>query len=300
MSARRLVRSAAFALVFGIGATAWVAPAFVRAQDEQSRRVWDTEFRQKRQAATKTPTSVPSPSPVYKRVSPNAAVAEKDSAEVLGITIWRLRPSSAVDAKDTRLLIAEDDTTATGEWTPVRVEADTTFSQGERVRLSIESPRNGHLYVIDREQYDDGTTSDPYLIFPTMRIRGGDSSVQAGKVVELPERSAFRLKPLRLGYRGELLTLLVSTAPLRDLTPGPSARRLDRGLVEQWERDWQTGSDRFEMIGGAGKVYTTGDKQAGVEGRLLTQEDELPQTLYRVSPRVDAPLLVSVLLRIAQ
>jgi hypothetical protein len=262
--------------------------------------VWDSEFRQKRQSTPKTATAGPSPSPAYKRVSPEPAAVEKDSDEVLGITIWRLRPSSSGDAKDSRLLIADDDSTATSEWTPVRVEADTTFSQGERVRLSIESPRNGFLYVIDREQYDDGTTSDPYLIFPTMRIRGGDSSVQAGKVVELPERSAFRLKPLRPGYRGELLTLVVSTGRLRDLAAGPSARRLDRGLVEQWERDWQTSSDRFEMIGGAGKVYTTRDKQAGVDGRLLTQDDELPQTLYRVSPRDNAPLAVSVLLRITQ
>jgi len=278
-----------------------IAPALVRAQEEQSRRVWDSEFRQKRQSTPKTATAGPSPSPVYKRVSPEAGVAEKDADEVLGITIWRLRPSSTGDTKDSRLLIADDVTTSSSEWTPVRVEADTAFSQGERVRLSIESPRNGYLYVIDREQYDDGTTSDPYLIFPTMRIRGGDSSVQAGKVVELPERSAFRLTPpLRPGYRGERLTLLVSTVSLRELAAGPAARRLDRGVVEQWERDWQTSSDRFEMIGGAGKVYTTRDKQAGVEGRLLTQDDELPQTLYRVSPRANAPLMVSVLLRIAE
>jgi hypothetical protein len=298
MIARLRVLLPSLVLVVAVGTTAWIAQVFVRAQDEQSRRVWDSEFRQKRQTTTKTAT--PPASPVYKRVSPDAAIPDKESDEVLGITIWRLRPSSATDAKDSRLLIAEDDAATQSEWTPVRVEADTTFTSGERVRLSIESPRNGFLYVIDREQYDDGTTSDPYLIFPTMRIRGGDSGVQAGKVVELPERSAFRLKPLRPGYRGELLTLLVSAGPMPDLTAGTSARRLDRVLVERWERDWATNGDRFEMIGGAGKVYTTRDRQAGVEGRLLTQDDELPQTLYRVRPRVNAPILVSIPLRIAQ
>ena len=35
--------------------------------------------------------------------------------------------------------------------------------------------------------YGDGSTSDPYLIFPTQRVRGGDNAVGAGKVVELPE-----------------------------------------------------------------------------------------------------------------
>lgn len=299
MMARLRVQLPALALVVAVGTTAWIAPVFVRAQDEESRRVWDSEFRQKRQSTTKTATATPPASPVYKRVSPDAGIPDKESDEVLGITIWRLRPSATTDAKDSRLLIVEDDAATQSEWTPVRVEADTTFTSGERVRLSIESPRNGFLYVIDREQYDDGTTSDPYLIFPTMRIRGGDSGVQAGKVVELPERSAFRLKPLRPGYRGELLTLLVSAGPMPDLTAGTSARRLDRALVERWERDWATSGDRFEMTGGAGRVYTARDRQAGVEGRLLTQEDELPQTLYRVRPRVNAPILVSIPLRIA-
>jgi hypothetical protein len=43
------------------------------------------------------------------------------------------------------------------EWTPQRIEADTPLKVGERVRLSIESPRTGYLYVIDREQYADGS-----------------------------------------------------------------------------------------------------------------------------------------------
>src|SRR5262249_996433 len=160
-------------------------------------------------------TATPRTSPVYKRTSPEAVPDDKGAGEMLGITIWRLRPSGASDAQESRLLIQEDDKPGATEWTPERVEAETTFSAGEPVRLSIEPPRNGYLYVIDREQYDDGTTSDPYLIFPTQRIRGGDNAVSSGKVIELPERSAFRLKPMRPEYKGELLTLLVTAEPIR-------------------------------------------------------------------------------------
>ena len=51
--------------------------------------------------------------------------------------------------------------------------------------MSIESPRSGFLYVIDREQYADGSTSDPYLIFPTQKIHAGNNAVSPGKVIEL-------------------------------------------------------------------------------------------------------------------
>ena len=115
----------------------------------------------------------------------------------------------ASDGGDARLLVqeTEDQRTESVEWTPERVETGTTFSVGERVRLSIESPRAGYLYVIDREQYADGSTSDPYLIFPTLRIRGGNNSVRAGKVIELPDRNAFKLTPLCSDYEGERLTI---------------------------------------------------------------------------------------------
>src|SRR5205807_3902343 len=54
----------------------------------------------------------------------------------LGITIWRLRPVK-VTGSDTRALIREK--RASSGWVPERVEADTTFREGDPVRLSTES-----------------------------------------------------------------------------------------------------------------------------------------------------------------
>ena len=105
---------------------------------------------------------------------------------------------------------------------------------------------------------------------------------------------------MRPDYKGELLTLLVTAAPLAEGGAGATIRKLDRSLVEQWERQWSTTIERFEMVDGAGKTYTKAEKEAGAQGRLLTQEDELPQTLFRVIAKQGSPLLVAVPLRIAK
>jgi hypothetical protein len=110
---------------------------------------------------------------------------------MLGVTVWRLRPASAADGKDSRLLLQDEDKDADKEWTPERVEAETAFVSGDRVRLSIESSRPGYLYVIDRELYDDGTASEPYLIFPTRRLHGGNNTVAAGKSSSFQSRAPF-------------------------------------------------------------------------------------------------------------
>jgi len=305
------------------------------AQDDE-RRLWDAEFLKKRQPAKTTTARKP---PVYRRTTPTPAAADKatdkaadkttdkttdkaadkatdkaadkatekaadktadkPAGEMIGVTVWRLRPSNAADGKESRLLLQDEDKDG-NEWTPQRVEAETSFAADERVRLSIESSRGGYLYVIDREQYADGTTSDPYLIFPTLRLHDGDNSVAAGKVIELPERNAFRLKSPRPDYRGEQLTLIVTAEPLAQITVGPRMQKLDARQVEQWERQWAAPVERFEMVGGAGKSYTKAEKEAGAEGRLLTQEDELPQTLYRLTPKPGVPLLISVPLRVGK
>ena len=298
----------------------------VAAQDDDERRLWDSEFLKKRQPAKNS--NGPRKPAAYRRATPKLVAAatsgasgasgapgapaapaapgapaapaeDKTPGEFIGITVWRLRPAASSDNQDSRLLLQEEDKEKSGniEWLPERVEADTPFAPGDRVRLSIESPRTGYLYVIDREEYNDGTLSEPYLIYPTLRNRGGNNSVSAGKVIELPENSAFKLTPMRADYRGERLTLLVTSEPIGEITVAPRYQKLDNSLVEQWEKKWSATAERFEMVGGAGKPYTRTEKEAGA-GRLLTQEDDLPQTLFRVVASPGAALLISVPLKI--
>lgn len=98
----------------------------------------------------------------------------------------------------------------------------------------------------------------------------------------------------------QLLTALVTAAPLAEISAGTTVQKPDAALVEQWERQWSSPIERFEMVGGAGRADTRTEKEAGAQTRLLTQEDELPQTLFRVVAKPGAPLLVGVRLHIAR
>jgi hypothetical protein len=221
----------------------------------------------------------------------------------IGVTIWRLRPSVAGDT-GVRLLVQGD--AGSAEWTPERVSTTTSLRPGDRVRLAIESPEAGYLYVIDRERYASGERGVPYLIFPTTRTRGGENQVSAGKLVELPAQddrpNFFSLRPGRADQVEEELSVLLAPKPLEDLRIGPKAIPLDAETVARWERQWSGGkTEIFELAGGAGKPWSASEQQAGANNtRVLKQDDPPPQSIYRVlAPKTDTPILVKVQLRYA-
>jgi hypothetical protein len=238
--------------------------------------------------------------PSYRPVNPaSSSKAKSSDLAQLGITIWRLRPAKAID-QGARILVHEGNDTV--EWTPERVEADSPLHVGERIRIAIESPNSGYLYVIDREQYADGTFGEPYLIFPTTRTRAGDNRVTAGRLIEIPGQedrpTFFTLKHSRPKQTGEILTVVVTPQPLEGITIGSQPIVLAKEEVTKWEKTWAAPSERFELAGGAGKTWTAAEQAAGADGtRLLTQEDPGPQTIYRVAVKPNSPILVKVGLR---
>jgi hypothetical protein len=221
-------------------------------------------------------------------------------ARQVGVTIWRLRSASAAEP-GARILVQEEGNTV--EWAPERVSSSSALKPGDRVRLSIESPEAGYLYVIDRERYATGERGDPYLIFPTSRTREGDNRVVAGRLVDIPGQedrpNFFALRPSRGDQVEEELTVLLTTEPIGSITIGTKALKLTNDQVAKWEKEWGAGSvERFELTGGAGKVWTRAEQQAASGGtRLLTQEDPPPQTVYRVGVKSGEPLMVKVRLR---
>jgi len=208
----------------------------------------------------------------------------------LGITIWRLRPATAGDT-GARQLVRENG--GSSEWIPERIEADTLLHHGDLVRLSIESPRTGYLYVIDRDEFSDGSAGETNLIFP---IVGDDNHVYAGRLIDIPE-VPFRASP-KANQTGEMLDIIVTTVPLplhlsnRVLPIAPSQ-------LSQWEKMWGGETLRFEMEGGAGRAWTTEEQQAAARKgtRQLTRDDPAPQTIYRVSTTDNKAVLVNVRLR---
>lgn len=287
-----------------------------KSQDAGSRQIVLEEFTRARPATSPSSTRIPRrPSPstrrpmkqTYRRASGSAPVASSSSvrpgnAEELGITVWRLRPSKQNDS-GARLLVMES--SQSSHWTPERMEADAPLGVGERVRISVESPRPGYLYVVDREQYADGSFGDAYLIFPTTRTRGGDNAVRPGKLIDIPAQednpNSFTLvpSPNRSDQIAEVLTFIVTPQPLQSLPITDRPLKVSNSDVAKWERSWSSEVERFEMVGGAGQVWTTSEKEAGstASARLLTQEEPAPQTIYRVGSKSANTLLVTVPLR---
>jgi hypothetical protein len=275
-------------------------------QQEQTRGLKVKKIEESRPAST-APIDPAQPR-TYRSTTSTASSSEirrsaSASEAVIGVTLWRLRSAQSADNRGARIL--EHQGAKSAAWTAERIEADTRISEGERVRVSIESPSTGYLYVIDREQYADGSAGDAYLIFPTARTRGGNNAVVAGRVLEFPAQEDnppyFTLTRSRPGHIGEALILIVSPQPLVDLPVSSEPIKVASDKLAQWEKEWGGRAEQFELEGGAGLPYTKAEKSAGGDGsRMLTQGDPLPQTILRMNAKPGVPVLAKVLLQIAR
>jgi hypothetical protein len=259
------------------------------AQEESTRQLWNEEFLKERPAA-KSAKAPPS------RAIPTAGF-------LLGVTVWRLRPATAANAGETRLLVLEDGKQE--EIALERMEARTALKPGDRVRLAVEVPRAGYLYVVDREQYAGGKIGEPYLIYPNWQTKPGDNATAAGRLIEIPDQrdepNCFKIRATRADQTGELLTLLVTTEPLTGLTIGRSPLKLREEQYAEWEKRFGVRTERLEWNGGSGKPWTPQEKKAGADhSSLLTQTDPLPQTFYRIAGKPGPPVFLKLLLEIQQ
>jgi len=276
-------------------------------QDESSRQITLDRFNKARPA---DPPAKPSVRPqagaalkaaIYRRAGPlRTRVSARIQFEEVGVTVWRLRPARSSD-EGGRVLVQEG--LKQSDWTPERIEADTPLNIGDRVRLTVESPRPGFLYIIDREQYADGSFGEPMLIFPTLRTRGGDNRVEPGRLIDIPAQedqySYFTAQPAgdRRDQVAEVLTIILVPQPL-PLQIAAQPLKMTDNQINGWEKLWGGVAERLELVGGAGRVWTMEEKAAGAAlGRQLTQAGPPPQTVYRVARKAGGPLLVTVPLR---
>lgn len=267
---------------------------------ETTRQLWNEEFLNKRPAGKQ---GTPQRQIRYQQV-PGAAPTKIAGSRplTLGVTLWRLNRSPKGNAPGARLLVLEASGSADGEALPERVEANTVLAEGDHVRLSVEVPANGYLYVIDREQYSDGTFSDPFLIYPNSQSRAGDNAVAPGRVLEIPDRrdkpNAFTVKSSRPGQTAELLSFLISPDPHPELRAGDAPLRLDPRRFSEWENKWSVAPEKFELLDGVGVPWSEVEKAAGADHQvMLTQDDAMPQTLYRVSRQPGSSILFQIPLR---
>jgi len=215
----------------------------------------------------------------------------------VGVTIWRLQLATGAESEISEFIKGSSGNHS--RWISRRVEADTMFQKGDLLRLSIESPRAGFLYVIDRDWFADGTAGETNLIFP---VRGDDNRLYPGRLIDIPaqDQKPFRANP-KLNQAGELLTIIVTSSPLALPTSSQPLGISSKQLLE-WTRRWNTLTARFEMNDGAGQTRTLQEQQAASRNglRQLTRDDPAPQTIYVITPSTSDGLLFNLLLSYVQ
>ncbi|HEV3201563.1 MAG TPA: hypothetical protein VGZ73_26870 [Bryobacteraceae bacterium] len=270
------------------------------AQEETTRQIW------RRPPAPSAPGPGPTrPKPAnvtYRPVGPakppsNATTS--GAATVVGVTLWKLRPAKPADGA--RLFVLPTPGAKGAEEVPERVDPRSVLTAGDHFRLTVEAPANGYLYVIDREQYQDGTTSAPYPIYPNYQTRSGDNVLAPGRLIEIPDQrdpvNAFELLPGRADEVAEIFSLVLSPEPLPDFRVGRDP--LPRKLYDEWEKKWGVEAEQSELDGASGQAWTPKEKHAGGDhGVTLTEDDPLPQTKYRFYVKPGSPALILVPLKI--
>lgn len=256
-------------------------------EKEDDRAIVATEFAKRRPGAARAGQKSPS---TYRRASRAAKRAAQGPVQV-GVTIWKLEPQTQAAS-----MTSYGNRT---EWTAKRVEADARFREGDMLRISIESPVDGFLYVVNRDLLSDGGYGETNLIFP---LAGDDNRLEAGKLIDIPtlKDPPFKASP-KASQSSECLTILVTSFPLQ-LSLGPRVLPISKRQLTEWEARWAGDVERLEMNGGAGMMRTREEQLAasGERSRQLTRADPMPQTIYSMVPRSSDGLLFNLILSYAK
>jgi hypothetical protein len=306
----------------------------ISAQDgPQTRSITSDDFNNQRPANKNLNNKLPKTSlrrATYKFVSRNKKVVRRQSVRSkpqniakaekvydVGVTMWKLRPPRDTDQGYQLPVLVNN---VRQLWTAERVDADTLFHAGDRVRLAIESSISGYLYIINSELFSDGSVGDPFLIFP--ETEKDDNSVQPGLLVDIPDQREdlpyFLIKnPKNSNYQGELLTVIISPDPLKSFRMGKDGKI--KNLEDLIDLENNTAAEIYNRNDSLDKIYSKAEaesacgaksrqltreksaqKPCGEKTRQLTREEPLPQTIYRVKAATDQPLVVLVRINVNQ
>ena len=276
-------------LILLVASTTFISTA--QTVDEQTRKLWDTAFITP--AATKKNAGRRRRGGAYRIATPNVPTDNVAPDTVVGVTIWRLRPATRQDSGE-RLIVHDEKSTS--EWLPERISATTRLVQGDKLRISVEALRGGYLYVINREQYADGTLGQPYLIFPTTKTMSGDNEVGAGKLVEIPGQEDappfFTMRKSRPDHVAEVLSVLVTPKPLEGVEITDKPLKLTETQVAEWEKTWGESIGRLDMTT-VGQTWTRDEKESRT--RALTSSAPAPQLVfYRPGAKPADPMFVKL------
>ena len=248
------------------------------------------------------------------KVRTNVAANKPEKVSEIGITVWKMRPSRSSD-NGYKLPVLINNIRQL--WTAERVNPETGFQAGDRVRLAIEASDAGYLYVIDSEIYSDGSFGAPFLIFPASTDE--DNSVKPGLLVDIPDQTEdlpyFLISPRKDNYAGELLTVIISPKPLTNLKTDKDGKI--KNLENLFDLEIDAEAEIYSRDDNEDKIYVQAEADAacgaktrqltressaanpcGTKTRQLTREEPLPQTIYRVKTVAGQPSVAFVKLNV--
>lgn len=223
----------------------------------------------------------------------------------IGVTIWRFSPGQC--AIPNCPLPSGGDKGLVDTAAGTRVDDSSALRTGERVRLAVESlSHDGFIYIIDREQFADGTFGEPYLIFPTRSIHNGNNYARPGLQIQLPRAGGcFCVKsrnPQQVLVADNLI-VIVSPQPLLSAGEiGVKEIPLPAKIASYVSRAARERSHRGALKDGVGLSQTAAESNAGTKGLFdtepaLTQNDLPPQNFYQSLVPRGAAAVFSLFLR---
>jgi hypothetical protein len=312
---REMTRASAFAI-----SAILVLASLSRAQDDRS--IKSDDFAKGRPASSKT-ASVPTR---YKPKAKAQFIARRekparptvtssrpdDPPQMVGLTLWRLRELRDGESTANAVRVMNSDKSR-GWRIPVRTSLTRPISVNDLVRLTVETHREGYLYVIDSEIRRDGTLGDPVLLFP--ESPAVDNLVQPGGPVELPDRTEklpyFRISSKDPNYAGELLTVVISPKKIASWDTGPGNQVRSLAFLSGIEESVPEG-EYFELEENEGEAETPAEigassgnltrtlKDGPANSRRLTRDQPLPQSVCQTRARPDGLIVVPIRLTAAR
>ena len=232
----------------------------------------------------------------------------------VGVTFFRLRLARKIDdpvvVEPRRIVkrIKGKEVESTVKLIPERVQSEMRFSDGEKLRVSIEAPFESFVYILNQEQYVDGTFSDPFLIYPSLSDIRRNTRAAPGRLIYVPEGpDYFEISTLNPGGKkktGEVFTIVLSSELVGMLPPldrTEDTRKIDQVLFNRLQHEIGGAVWKFKQVGEALRNITRVEKKAGPNGGgLLEDFDPQPETIYHVARRGDGVLLFQIAIKIAQ
>lgn len=265
----------------------------------------------RRKAQNRKPDdSKPSNQADYTLVGSSANTSASLEGVSLGFTFWILKDADANDDSQVAEVATRITKVKSGnkikenaqsiKVVPRRASSNTQFSNGDWLRISLDLPVNGHIYIFNREKYIDGTLGVPYLIFPREEDRGKSDKATIGKLLFLPnEPDYFEIEESGESKKEkleEVYYVLVSPVLLQDITllktnePEP----ISLEIFNKYEK-FSAPLLKFESQSEVNKAITKVEKLSNTQSNeSLAEDDPLPQTIYHIKKLPEDPIFFSI------